>query len=606
MHYIHNLSLLALMIWLGSSACTQKKAAPMPDDYRLSGAYIKRLPYFNPDSCVLLIRKEVPPQWQGAAYENLFLDGPEDSPLELGLKHLDYYEKNFPADTAREFAQLWRGRLLTNLGKLDSARNCLEESYKSSFQHGRYLRAGDAQEAMGHIYKSQGKSAEAIRAYLSVYEAIKNLDTTQNRRKTYAIFAIAAAFSQGGNHREALVWMQRARALTVYDQTPPGIEDQVTVEHGLSVIYKNLKMPDSALLKAKVALELHEKHHTIKDKSKYLHALGAAYLLKGECLRALRLMQEAQQSKRAKTNLNIPLVILSEMADAYRCLGQLDSAELLYKLALQSPAPTTRAAVQTKLSELYASRGQYQPAYDALQASREIRQKLFDDEKIQEMGAIKAEHELERSKFQLLELEQQRKVARLQNLLLALSLLLVLGAALSLLVRHRNHRRILEQEKQLAEAHALLQQQALERSEANLVATKLELDETAQLLKFKEQLVADLEMQLSEQVTAPLQPPGEAAHFPRMKILTHDDWLRFQDIFEQRFPGFGQRLKGRFSDLTNAETRLFLLLKLGFDSREMADMQGISIESIWRNRNRLRKKLGLAEAEDFDGFIRQF
>jgi len=52
-----------------------------------------------------------------------------------------------------------------------------------------------------------------------------------------------------------------------------------------------------------------------------------------------------------------------------------------------------------------------------------------------------------------------------------------------------------------------------------------------------------------------------------------------------------------------------LLIKLGFDSREMADIQGISVETIWRSRNRLRKKLKPADTGEmggFDQFIQQF
>jgi DNA-binding CsgD family transcriptional regulator len=99
-------------------SCSPDPAKTLPEQYRAAGAFVKGLPYYNPDSCVLLIRRDVPPEWQGATYENLFLGGPEDSPLELGFKHLDLYEKNFPADSAHAFTQLWRGRLYIHLNKL--------------------------------------------------------------------------------------------------------------------------------------------------------------------------------------------------------------------------------------------------------------------------------------------------------------------------------------------------------------------------------------------------------------------------------------------------------------------------------------------------------
>jgi len=175
--------LLVFIFLMGFLACREKGNPPLPDAYKQSGTFIKTLPYFNPDSCALLIGRDVPRQWQGAAYENLFLDGPEDSPLDLGFRHLDVYERNFPADTAREFAQLWRGRLYTHLGKLDSARACLQESYESALRHRRYLRAGNAQYVIGQIYHKEIKTAQALHAFLSTYETIKDLDSSQTLRK---------------------------------------------------------------------------------------------------------------------------------------------------------------------------------------------------------------------------------------------------------------------------------------------------------------------------------------------------------------------------------------------------------------------------------------
>ena len=140
----------------------------LPDRYQQQGAFIQSLPYYNPDSCVMLIKRDVPPQWQGAAYENLFLDGPEDSPLELGFQHLDYYEKHFPADSATAFAQSWRGRLLVYLNEIDSAMVCLQESYDISNRIGDYLQANEIKSNKGGIYLRMNNFPKAIRAFLGI------------------------------------------------------------------------------------------------------------------------------------------------------------------------------------------------------------------------------------------------------------------------------------------------------------------------------------------------------------------------------------------------------------------------------------------------------
>jgi tetratricopeptide (TPR) repeat protein len=190
--------------------CHEKTSETLPDAYTQSGAYVKALPYFNPDSCVLLIRQDVPPRWQGAVYENLFLQGPEDSPLELGFKHLDYYEKHFPADTTYEFTQLWRGTLYIHTGQLDSAKHCFEASYQSSMRHKRLDRAADAKKGFASIFYNQGKTADAIRAFLELYEVVRQLDVS---RQINTIYDLSSAYSQSDDQREALMWAQRGLSL---------------------------------------------------------------------------------------------------------------------------------------------------------------------------------------------------------------------------------------------------------------------------------------------------------------------------------------------------------------------------------------------------------
>jgi DNA-binding CsgD family transcriptional regulator/Tfp pilus assembly protein PilF len=78
-------------------------------------------------------------------------------------------------------------------------------------------------------------------------------------------------------------------------------------------------------------------------------------------------------------------------------------------------------------------------------------------------------------------------------------------------------------------------------------------------------------------------------------ILTEDDWKHFRQLFDEVHPGFFIRLKEKLSDLTPAETRLLALTKLQIPSRDMADMLGISSDSVKKSRHRLRKKINLPE-----------
>ncbi len=600
---------LGIALLLFFTACRNEKLAePPPDIYKMGGTFIKSLPYFNPDSCVLLVRRDVPPRWQGMAYENLFLDGPEDSPLELGFKHLDFYEKNFPADTARAFAQLWRGRLYTHLGKHDSARACLQASYDISIRLKNYPRAGDAQEALANIYFQEGNTAEALRSFLAVYEAVKNLDSSQYLRKTAAMANLASAYNQSGNPREALAWAQRYLPLVENEDIEKYRSRKVVGYEQCGVIYLGLNLPDSAILMDQKALDLQEKYQTINNRPSLLANLGSAYLKKGDCPAALRYLLEAERTQRGN-NPSQQFSLELDLAQAYFCLGRLDSAEMFNKRCLRSPNTLYVSSANTNLSEIYARQGKYKAAYDAMQASLELRQKFFNVEKVQEMGAAKAELELERTQHRAAEQEQSQKIAR-QRLWIGLLLLsLGLAFALSLFVRQRNHRRFLEQKNQLAEAREVVHLQELEYTRTHLQTTHQALEQTAALLALKNELVEQLEIKMTKNRRSDeAEVPGEAdvSNLRQLKILTDEDWRKFQERFEQTFPGMLGRLKSKFPSMTDAEKRFFLLQKIGLFNREIAGALGISIESVWKSRQRLKKKLGLTEERSFDEFVQNF
>ncbi len=584
----------------------------LPDEFMQSGAFIKTLPYFNPDSCVMLVRRDVPPRWQGAAYENLFLDGPEDSPLALGFQHLDFYERNFPADTARAFAQLWRGLL----GHPDTAQTCLQESYDLSMKGKNYLRAGDAQEAMGAIFYRKGQTADALRSFFAVHEAVKNLGATQNQRKITAIWNISNAYHQSNNLREALAWAQRPWPLLADESVESSRANKVDYFKQCGTIYSSLNLPDSAILLFQNALDLQEKYQTINDRSILVGKLGGAYFDKGDCPTALRYLLEARRIQHNGNALGTNELDLSQ-AETYFCLGRLDSAEILARPFLQHLSPPFRLHANKLVAKIYAQQGKYKAAYDAVQTRLDIGEKTYNIEKIQQMGAAKVEVELDRAKLRLEQIAQKEKNERQQKLLLGLAALLALVLGGAFFMRQRGRHRILEQEKllleqqnQLAEAREVLQLQELENTRSDLQKSNIELEQATKLLDLKNQIVAQMtrvtgkSTQVSDD-SLPIAQPG-AADLRQLKIFTAEDWGVFQDKFEASFPGMRLRLLGQFQDISNAELRLFLLLKIGLLNREIANALGISVESVWKSRYRLKKKMGMADEQNFDVFVLQF
>ena len=86
-------------------------------------------------------------------------------------------------------------------------------------------------------------------------------------------------------------------------------------------------------------------------------------------------------------------------------------------------------------------------------------------------------------------------------------------------------------------------------------------------------------------------------------ILTEEDWDHFRLLFEKIFPLFFQRLKNNAADITMAEQRLAALTRLHLTTRQMASMLGISVDSVSKTRQRLRKRFDLGPEVNLEEYF---
>ena len=88
-------------------------------------------------------------------------------------------------------------------------------------------------------------------------------------------------------------------------------------------------------------------------------------------------------------------------------------------------------------------------------------------------------------------------------------------------------------------------------------------------------------------------------------ILNEDDWLRFKALFDSVYPGFFHTLRNRVPDITQAEQRMAALSKLKLTTKEAANLLGVSPNTVYTTRRRLRMRLGLEQDGDLDTYLRE-
>ncbi len=83
-------------------------------------------------------------------------------------------------------------------------------------------------------------------------------------------------------------------------------------------------------------------------------------------------------------------------------------------------------------------------------------------------------------------------------------------------------------------------------------------------------------------------------------ILTESDWEFFQKEFNEIYPQFIYTLKERFKGLTESEIRFASLQKLLLNTKQIAGILGISIDSVHKGRQRLRQRIGAKDSDELE------
>lgn len=95
-------------------------------------------------------------------------------------------------------------------------------------------------------------------------------------------------------------------------------------------------------------------------------------------------------------------------------------------------------------------------------------------------------------------------------------------------------------------------------------------------------------------------------NFYDISVLTDQDWQTFKQLFENSYPNYLQRIRTHFQNISEAEERLFIFIKLNISTKEAANILGIQPDTVKKTRTRLKKRLGLDKSQDLNEYIHSF
>jgi tetratricopeptide (TPR) repeat protein len=598
---------------------------------KFGGDYGKTLPLNSVDSTVERIVLDVPEIWQSWACENAYYNMSDALPDSFFFAYLDKIERTFPNDSLRAFAQLIRGELFSTAGRFDTALFCYNDSYDTYIKCNRRLYASDVQFMMGNLAAVRGDYPEGIRLATISYNIAASMKGTDEGRLVNTMFALAKMYRNIEDYEMARYWYKKLWQLSFSYASMKDHQIQTTA--CLAENYLGMGNLDSAKILIDTTFKLMDAYQMRANEGTYKLIRAEIHVALGRCKEAMSDFESApvgdagtfaQLRVRSKLNRGLGL--------AYACLGQSDSAVQCFQRALNTTDTLRQADILLQLSKVFEKKGNISLALDAQRRSQDLHNRVITSRKDKALEHITVQNEAEQ---RIKAVEYQREKMRLWSiigvLLFVSTIIIVLFAA----YRQKQLRLMVENEKELVEARAVIQAHTLAKTEAALLEKGVALSISERLLVLKNALIAELQLKINEnsdlfqayqegeterrtdsnanqdgniQPDENGQPNADAQkeQFYRMKILTNDDWLRFQERFDEAFPRFTNQLRREHKDLTNAEIRLFILLRIGFSNAEISSCLGISPDSVYKSRYRLRKKLGLPDDVDLTGFIQAF
>lgn len=354
-----------------------------------------------------------------------------------------------------------------------------------------------------------------------------------------------------------------------------------------SSMYKYLDKYDSAHYYFKMALPFLQKFGDRTQMASTYNNYSNLLSAEGDFPEALQYIDSAIQIAKSDKNIYKEMLYTHNLGAMYSEMKQYDAAIKTYQNCISINNKnnyTDHLSVNyLGLSEAYEMKGDYKNAFNNLKTFYLLKDSIAGVDVQLRITELNKKFEVKDKELALVESKQA--LQRRNFLLFFISFLVLFGIISWWLQIKRKQKEILQHKENLKKLSKILVDKY-----TDIIELQNKLKEENKIPEEKsEQENEDLDLDIFSQ-----------------RILTTDDWSLFKSHFEKAYPNYINRLRTTYSKLTEAEERLFILIKLNLNSKEIAAMLGISVDSVKKTRNRLRKRLQLTEEINLDDFVMKF
>jgi tetratricopeptide (TPR) repeat protein len=499
----------------------------------------------------------------------------------------------------------------------DSALNILKKIHAKALEDNKTRVAGISLQQMGQICFNQGHYAQALDFYLHA----EKLFTQQNSKDLLAgnynrIGRLSYYTKQPANSRKLY-----NKALYLYRQSG-NVRGQAEVLGDIGHLFEKSQKYDSAFYYQRLALEKYKQINFKQGSAKIFENLGSIYedLARYDsayvCFNRAKLLYEEDK------NVIGSIEVINNLGDVLRKTGRyaqsIKQSRMAYQMALRTNDLYQLAASSRDLGKSYQLLKQLDSAYYYIELSRRFSLDVYSKESLNQTAFLHVLYDINKKSDEIARLNSLRKTNRIitSSIITIVILIIIIGFVIFSRQRLKinDQKKLAEQNQSIFEAQHELMQLELRNKKLEEESLKQQLElkakelssHTLNLLK-NNQLLEGMRNTLQEMVKEDKRDQKRQMQQIILQInqsFNHEQqWKEFTSAFEQVHHSFFEKLKIHSTDLTSADIRLIALLKVNLDSKDIASLLGISLDSLRVSRYRLRKKLNIEQGENLSTFI---
>ena len=328
--------------------------------------------------------------------------------------------------------------------------------------------------------------------------------------------------------------------------------------------------------------------------------IGHALILQGKETEGIPLVNQQLTSAREMKSYNNMAIAQNILADLDFRNKRYSEAVAKWKLAYQWALQSEYYVIEQKLLSLkgladsYRKLNQADSAYQYGDLYNKLNMERLSDLSSMKLSAIKAKMEFD-------DLQNNLEVINARLTKEKLTRNFVLGGVFLLMVITL----LLYNRQRLKDKHGaemLRQQRAAAEKEVSEARDRIKV--FTHHIHEKEKLIKNLEQTIRHNNgTDAAEKEIINESLLHYVLLTDDEWSRFKEAFNKAYPIFFHRLKELIPRINPAEERLASLIGLQLNNRQIANMLGISAESVARSKRRLKKRIDLPDDVLLEDYI---